>query len=83
MTAVMQYIFLNIWIPCLGPHEINWFVSDHNHRLPVFYSRYWNVHSMCIDALTVYWQGLNGWYVPPVCLLLEDSWKSLCIHAAV
>lgn len=71
MTAVMQYIFLNIWIPCWGPHEIDWFASDHNHRLPVFYSRYWNVHSMDIDAFTVNWQVINGWYVPPVCLLLK------------
>ncbi|CAC5413931.1 unnamed protein product [Mytilus coruscus] len=52
---------LNIWIPCWGPHEIDWFASDHNHRLPVFYSRYWNVHSMGIDAFTVNWQVIHGW----------------------
>ncbi|CAG2214782.1 unnamed protein product [Mytilus edulis] len=67
-VAVHVFEYLDsLW----GPHEIDWFASDHNHRLPVFYSRYWNVHSMGIDAFTVNWQGINGWYVPPVCLLLK------------
>lgn len=28
-----------------GPREIDLFASDHNHRLPAFYSGYWNVHT--------------------------------------
>lgn len=68
--GVAEHLFLyldSLW----GPHEIDWFASDHNYKLPVFYSRYWNVYSMGIDAFTVDWQGINGWFVPPVCLLLR------------
>ncbi|CAG2254074.1 unnamed protein product [Mytilus edulis] len=52
-----------------GPHEIDWFANDDNHKLTVFYSRYWTVNSMGIDAFTINWQGANGWFVPPVCLV--------------
>ncbi|VDI73126.1 Hypothetical predicted protein [Mytilus galloprovincialis] len=35
-VAVHVFEYLDsLW----GPHEIDWFASDHNHRLPVFYSR--------------------------------------------
>lgn len=47
--GVAEHVFLyldSLW----GPHEIDWFASDHNNKLPVFYSRYWNVNSMGIDA---------------------------------
>ena len=54
-----------------GPHEIDMFANDDNHKLPVFYSRYWNVKSIGIDAFTIDWRGINGWFVPPVCLLLK------------
>ena len=36
-----------------GPHEVDWFPRDHNCKLTVFYSRYWNVSSIGIDAFTV------------------------------
>ncbi|VDI81742.1 Hypothetical predicted protein [Mytilus galloprovincialis] len=52
-----------------GPHEIDWFANDDNHKLTVFYSRYWTVNSIGIDAFTVNWNGVNGWFVPPVCLV--------------
>jgi hypothetical protein len=54
-----------------GPHEIDWFANDDNHKLPVFHSRYWNVKSIGIDAFTVDWGGVNGLFVPPVCLLFK------------
>jgi hypothetical protein len=52
-----------------GPHEIDWFANDDNHKLPVFYSRYWTVNSMGIDEFTIDWHGINRWFVPPVCLV--------------
>ncbi|XP_033761087.1 uncharacterized protein LOC117342901 [Pecten maximus] len=52
-----------------GPHEIDWFASDNNNKLPVYFSRYWNVGSSGMDAFTADWQGVNGWYVPPVCIV--------------
>ena len=60
------FIYLDsLW----GPHEIDWFANDDNHKLTVFYSRYWTVNSMGIDAFTMNWHGVNGWFVPPVCLV--------------
>lgn len=64
--TVFQYLD-SIW----GPHEIDWFANDYNHKLPIFYSKYWNVDSMGIDAFTIDWKGVNGWFVPPVCILLK------------
>jgi hypothetical protein len=33
-----NYLYLeSLW----GPNEIDWFANDDNHKLPVFYSRYW------------------------------------------
>jgi hypothetical protein len=69
-TGITEDLFLyvdSLW----GPHEIDWFANDENHKLPVFYSRYWNVKSLGIDAFTVVWGGINGLFVPPVCLLFK------------
>ena len=52
-----------------GPHEIDWFASDDNFKLTVFYSRFWNVYSTGVDAFTVDWHGINGLFVPPVSLI--------------
>ena len=52
-----------------GPHEVDWFASDDNYKLIVFYSRFWNVYSAGVDAFTVDWRGINGLFVPPVSLI--------------
>ncbi|CAC5408527.1 unnamed protein product [Mytilus coruscus] len=52
-----------------GPHEVDWFASDHNFKLLVVYSRFWNGNSSGIDAFTVNWFGVNGLFVPPVFLI--------------
>jgi len=57
--------FESLW----GPHEIDWFANDDNRKLPVFDSRYWTVNSMGIEAFTIDWHGINGWFVTPVCLV--------------
>ena len=47
--SISEYIFQMIeynW----GPHEVDCFASDHNFKLRVFYSRYWNMYSTGIDA---------------------------------
>jgi hypothetical protein len=36
-----------------GPHEIDWFANDDNHKLLVFYSSYWTANSKGIDAFTI------------------------------
>lgn len=52
-----------------GPFEVDWFASWHNHKVPTFYSRYWNPGSTGTDAFSFHWGGLNGWFVPPVYLI--------------
>jgi len=71
LITVIRVLFTNYLHleSLLGPHEIDWFANDDNHKLPVFYSRYWTVNSIGIDAFTIDWHGINGWFVPPVCLL--------------
>jgi hypothetical protein len=52
-----------------GPHEEDWFASDHNFKHKVFYSRYWNMYSTGIDTFTVDWYGVNSLFVPPIFLI--------------
>jgi hypothetical protein len=69
-TGISEDLFLyvdSLW----EPHEIDWFANDDNHKLLVFYSRYWNVKSIGIDAFNVDWGEINGLFVPPVCLLFR------------
>jgi len=40
--------------------------------------RYWTVRSMSIYVFTIDWHGINGWFVPTVCLvarLLRFMWQ--------
>ena len=62
-------LVFNIVESLWGPHEIDWFVSDDNFKLTIFYSRYWNVYSTGVDAFTVDWRGINGLFVPPISLI--------------
>ncbi|XP_069112417.1 uncharacterized protein [Argopecten irradians] len=58
------------WLEGLwGPHEIDWFANHINSKLPVFYSRHWSIESNGVDAFTADWFGVNGWFVPPVCIV--------------
>ena len=52
-----------------GPHDIDWFASDYNSKLSIFYSKFWNMYSSGIDAFTADWFGLNGYFFPPVFLI--------------
>ena len=63
--SISEYIYQIIsfnW----EPHEVDWFASEHNFRLKVFYSIYWNMYSTGIDAFTGNWHGVNGLFVPPI-----------------
>ena len=53
----------------MGVREFGWFASDDSFKLPVFYSRYLNVHSTGVGAFTVDWRGINGLFVPPISLI--------------
>ena len=49
--------------------EIDWFASQHNAKLPVFYSRFWNEHCTGVAAFASYWGNNFGLFVPPVTLV--------------
>ena len=51
-----------------GPLDVDFFASEHNAKLPIFYSRFWCYKSSGVDAFTVDWGGKNGLFVPPVIL---------------
>ena len=69
-VLLTNYVYFeSLW----GPHEINWFANDDNHKLPVFCSRYCTVNSMGIGVFTIDWHGIHGWFIPPVCLVARVS----------
>lgn len=51
-----------------GKLEIDYFASEHNAKLPVFYSRFWCEHTSGVDAFTYDWSKSFGLFVPPVIL---------------
>ena len=52
-----------------GPLEVDFFASEHNAKLPVFFSRFWCEKSSGVDAFTVDWACFYGLFVPPVHLV--------------
>lgn len=52
-----------------GPLQIDWFASEHNAKLPCFFSRFWCENTLGIDAFSENWGGYNGLFVPPITLI--------------
>ncbi|XP_068203660.1 uncharacterized protein [Palaemon carinicauda] len=52
-----------------GQLQIDWFASEHNAKLPRFYSRFWNQSSTGIDAFTESWHYEFGLFVPPISMV--------------
>jgi len=52
-----------------GPHTLNCFANSNNHKLPRFYSRYWNPEVEGVDAFCHDWNRGNNWLVPRVFLV--------------
>ncbi len=72
--SVTQSIFENIqsrW----GKLEVDFFASEHNAKLPIFYSRFWCPRSAGVDAFTYDWKHVFGLFVPPV-ILVSSSKKN-------
>ena len=49
--------------------EIDWFASQHNAKLPLFFSRFWNPKSSGVDAYTEFWGRQFGLFLPPINLI--------------
>jgi hypothetical protein len=52
-----------------GVLDVDYFASEHNAKLSVFYSRFWCAGSAGVDAFTYDWGESFGLYVPPICLV--------------
>lgn len=52
-----------------GPHDVDRFANDYNHKVKRFNSKFWVPNCESVDAFSVHWGGSNNWLVPPVCLV--------------
>ncbi|MCG7876850.1 MAG: DNA N-6-adenine-methyltransferase [Candidatus Thiodiazotropha endolucinida] len=52
-----------------GPFDMDWFASEHNAKIPRFYSRFWNEGCVGVDAFTAIWGNCNGYFLPPISLI--------------
>ena len=52
-----------------GTFSIDWFASDHNGRMKRYFSRFWNISCLGVDAFTQSWAFESGLFVPPIKLI--------------
>ena len=52
-----------------GSLDVDYFASEHNAKLPVFYTRFWGYKSTGVDAFTYDWGTVFGLFVPPIILV--------------
>ena len=52
-----------------GSLQVDGYASEHNAKLPVFYSRFRNPSSIGIDAFPESWDGKLGLFVPPISMI--------------
>ena len=52
-----------------GKLEVDWFASEHNAKLAVFYSRFQTQNCTGVDAFIENWGNVFGLFVPPVILV--------------
>jgi hypothetical protein len=64
-----------------GKLSIDWFASEHNAKLPRFYSKFWNPSSLGVDAFTVNWTNEFGLFVPPF-YLIHRVLNKMCLDQA-
>lgn len=64
-----------------GNLDVDFFASEHNAKLPVFYSRFWSYQSTGVDAFTYDWSSVFGLFVPPVILVARVLKKMQCCKA--
>ena len=59
--------------PNWGPCSVDCFASYKNHKIPRFYSKFFNPGSLGVDSLAFNWAGETCWLVPPVSLVRMSS----------
>ena len=68
------YAVTSVWGSC----SVNCFASYKNHKVPRFYSKYFNPGSLGVDSLAFSWVGETCWLVPPV-LLVKKVIPHVCL----
>ena len=54
-----------------GELNIDWFASEHNAKLEIFYSKFWSRGSSGVDAMSHDWSKSFGLFVPPPAMLAK------------
>ena len=66
-----------------GPCSVDCFASYKNHKIPRFYSKFFNPGSLGVDSLAFSWAGETCWLVPPVSLVKNASISATCAFVSV
>ena len=64
-----------------GPHSVDCFANYYNHKLPKFFSRFWNPNTMGVDFFFHPLRGENCLLVPPVSIVPRVLHYMKCQHA--
>lgn len=52
-----------------GPHTVDRFADEFNHKLPVFNSKFWCPSTSQVDAFSGDWSKERNWLIPPISLV--------------
>ena len=67
---------------CWGPHSVDCFANYCNHKLPKYFSRFWNPNTSGVDFFFQPLRGENCLVVPPVGIVPRVLHYMKCQHAA-
>ena len=65
----ISWEILHMIIDRWGPLDVDYFASEHNAKLPVFYQNFGVISRLVLDAFTFDWSRSFGLYVPPIILI--------------
>jgi len=79
----ISFELLNLISSRFGKFDVDWFASEDNAKVSVFYSRFWNPSSAGIDAFTENWACTYsyGLFVPPISVILRVLRKMMTDRA--
>ena len=52
-----------------GELQVDWFASNYNKKLPIFYSRFWNPSCAGVDAFAEFWGNHFALFVPRITVI--------------
>ena len=63
--------FFNLIDEAWGPHSVDLFANNLNHKVSKFYSKFWTDGTTGVDAFAYNWFGEVCWIVPPVSMIAK------------